>query len=86
MVPDTFRFYIHGVWMAIKLKKKIEYRREAATTVQAYWRGWLVRRRQKLCLELLRRSKNLVARSDELIQAASKVATLSRALINILIS
>merc|ERR1711937_22416 len=73
LIRARWRQAIHCVWMVIKCKKKLEWRREKLTTIQAYWRGALVRRRLKKLLEANRKVGALKSRSSELIELAEKI-------------
>jgi len=73
LIRARWRKAIYAVWMCIKLKRKLEWRREKITTVQSYWRGALARNRMRKILEAHRNIGQVASRSSELFDVCKKI-------------
>ena len=73
LIRARWRHAIYAVWMVIKCKNKLEWRRQKVVTIQAYWRGALTRRRMKQILIANRKVAALKSRSSQLLDVSSKI-------------
>lgn len=73
LIRARWRYAQYSHLMVIKLAKKIEWKREMFTTIQAYWRGYLTRKRTKIMFANFRKIYGAQCRSSELLAAAEKI-------------
>ena len=73
LIRARWRHAIFAVWMVVKLKRKLSWRREKISTIQAYWRGAIVRNRMKHILDAYRQINQVQSRSGELLDVCKKI-------------
>jgi myosin-6 len=73
LLRARWRHAIYAVWMVVKCRRKLAWRRENITRIQAYWRGALVRKRIRQVITGFRKVTQLKGRSGELVDVCKKI-------------
>ncbi|CAI2349946.1 unnamed protein product [Caenorhabditis sp. 36 PRJEB53466] len=78
LIKARWRKAQYGVWSAIKLKNKIAYRTNAIKKIQAWTRGYLVRKRFQKRLAVFRKACALLEQSKEMTDILGRLTEASQ--------